>query len=544
MGGGWPIQRRIDDLDDTDSWIVRRNADVALRQAAEAVGRDLWDEATRKGQNLSAAQPSDLIAIGTDALNRGLPAGIPNAAAPSNPDDSERGTPPQQSGGEMAVMPRPEFNSVLTTPPSYRFATAGPGDSISRLLGTSAPGAIGRFVSLNGLGGQGSTLKIGRSYAVPTRFDDASPDEVAIGKHLLRSDNARLAAARALPANDPASLFAQRLNAGLNVWTGEAPDYARRPGAGRPALERPWWDQSAAAKGIAGGVAYVGGAVVGVPRAAKHAVEGIVDLAGSGLDLAGVRGAEARRATLKQMADAGRGVLQYARAAVDDPAMVVTDVRDVGGRALRDMSPLNAPMSGSLQDVVRHQFSAGENLGETATNIVGTLAGGEVLGGLRAASTFEATRAANIAKFIKQGASPKLAEYLAEPYVGMGHHAVAPRRVKIPESILGIPVNEAWAGQRLPRSLSDSPFNVSKPPGMSRGDFYEHHYGVDRRFHGARLPADLNGGKGWSGKKLGLRRYGLVERSWKGTPVPTKGAAAIGAGLDDINDFYGQENPQ
>jgi len=49
--------------------MAQRNANVLLRDQAEAVGRDLWDQATRDGQDLVAAQPSDLAAIGAGALS-------------------------------------------------------------------------------------------------------------------------------------------------------------------------------------------------------------------------------------------------------------------------------------------------------------------------------------------------------------------------------------------------------------------------------------------------------------------------------------------
>jgi hypothetical protein len=32
MAGGWSTQPRVDDLDDIDSWMAQRNADVGLRE--------------------------------------------------------------------------------------------------------------------------------------------------------------------------------------------------------------------------------------------------------------------------------------------------------------------------------------------------------------------------------------------------------------------------------------------------------------------------------------------------------------------------------
>lgn len=117
------------------------------------------------------------------------------------------------------------------------------------------------------------------------------------------------------------------------------------------------------------------------------------------------------------------------------------------------------------------------------------------------------------ARFTSQGFSPAQAEYLASPYEGMGHHFI-PRR----------------AG--LPTAISDSPLNVLKPNGISRGEFYELHYKVDPYFYGTRLPNSVGGT--WSGRSLGLEKYGSLGRAWYGAPTPLKvtvgGAVAAGAG--------------
>lgn len=198
---------------------------------------------------------------------------------------------------------------------------------------------------------------------------------------------------------------------------------------------------------------------------------------------------------------------------------------------IESVNPFDAPMSGTFRDVVAHEFGKGANLGETAVNVAATVAAPETGIGLARAVAFDATKAARVAKLVKGGANPRLAEYLAEPYEGMGHHAVVPRRFKIPESIWGIPVDQHFAGRSLPGWLSDSPLNVSIPLGMSRDEFYKYHYAVDDRFHGAKLPADLNNGKGWSGTREGARRYGAARQVWAGMPVPLKGGiAAVGIG--------------
>jgi hypothetical protein len=87
MAEGWATQRPVDDLDDIDAWMAQRNANAALRQQAEAMGRDLWYQATRDGQNLSAAQPNDLVTIGAGPLSQnGQSAGSPDSLGSASSD--------------------------------------------------------------------------------------------------------------------------------------------------------------------------------------------------------------------------------------------------------------------------------------------------------------------------------------------------------------------------------------------------------------------------------------------------------------------------
>jgi hypothetical protein len=134
-----------------------------------------------------------------------------------------------------------------------------------------------------------------------------------------------------------------------------------------------------------------------------------------------------------------------------------------------------------------------------ATAVVG-IASGRALTGVVGRGPVVADRGAS--KFVSQGFSPAQAEYLAEPYAGMGHHFI-PRRTG------------------LPSIISDSRFNVLKPNGISRGDFYELHFRVDTKYPGSQLPASRGGG-GWYGGQLGIEKYGSVGRLWYGSPAPLK----------------------
>lgn len=212
---------------------------------ADALGRDLWNGATRSGDNLWGGRPSALTALGLAALRGRIEPGSNRSVGDGGSDfeiPDDYGLAASQAG---------------TSVPGYKTVTARPGDSISRLMGTSRPDAIGRFASLNELGN--SNLQTGQSYRVPMSYDDATSDESAVGNRLLRSDNARLAArVRARAANQaPNDLFAQRLNAGLNAWTGEA-QYNPSPASGRtpPPGAPNWWDVPAK---LAGGTAAYGG---------------------------------------------------------------------------------------------------------------------------------------------------------------------------------------------------------------------------------------------------------------------------------------------
>jgi len=519
MTGGWPTRARVDDLDDIDSWMAQQNASAALRRQADAVGRDLWNQATRDGNDLAAPQSSDLTAIGMAALSGNSASDAP---ASTNSDESA----PIASGATGYSNSEGQ---------GYGFITARPGDSISRLLGTSHPEAIGRFASLNGL--NGSTLKVGAGYRVPTSYDDVTPDEIAVGNRLLQSDNARLAAARAQAANDAqTNLFAHRLNSGLNVWTGEVPDDDAPPPKFGPE-QPPWWDQFAPIKAAAGTAAFVAGLPVGFFRGGVHLGQDI----GNGLDF-GVRLLDQHDAenhlpgesAWDQVTDTGRGVLSYGQQRLRDPRKLAHDVSGLVHEARVNLDPF--PIAPTVGDQLRRSFSVGQNWGEGALNLGTLWDGGELVRGVKGVEAM--SDAAKTPEYLKLGAPPELAAYLAEPYTGAGAHFV-PRRAKFPEAVMGIPLPEGLVGKPLlPRAYMDGPFNVWKPEGISRGDFNVGHFRRDDHMYGTRLPKDVDGGRGWSGNRLGLKRYSPVGRIWHGAPPPLKatvggGSAALGLGTYD-----------
>lgn len=69
MADAQPASSPVGD-DDVTQWMAQRYRDVQnLGGQAEAVGRTLWAQATRAGQNLLAPNPGDIAAIGARFLN-------------------------------------------------------------------------------------------------------------------------------------------------------------------------------------------------------------------------------------------------------------------------------------------------------------------------------------------------------------------------------------------------------------------------------------------------------------------------------------------
>jgi hypothetical protein len=82
----------------------------------------------------------------------------------------------------------------------------------------------------------------------------------------------------------------------------------------------------------------------------------------------------------------------------------------------------------------------------------------------------------------------------------------------------------------LPENYNDSVFNVLRPQGISRGDFYELHYKVDPSYKGGGVK-----GEKWNGEALGLQKYGLAGRIGHGSPPPLKArVGGLGAGAGAV----------
>ena len=273
--------------------------------------------------------------------------------------------------------------------------------------------------------------------------------------------------------------------------------------------------QDPRARGVAVDVARRAGNLAGVVRGGVHTVQGLADGVNFVGRLIDPSDESAREQLHRGAVNAGRETVDYVRKGIADPRSVVRDLNGQAQQWRRDLDPSATPAAPTFSGELRRNFDIGKNQGELLFDAGSLVVGGPAAKAVKGFGRI--SNVGNVERYLAQGFTPKAAKRLAEPYPasGMGHH-FGPRRFGLPES------------------YSDSVFNVLKPEGISRGDFYELHYKVDPRYHGGPVVR----GEGWSGRRLNQERYGLAGQLWHGSPAPLKarvgglGAAAGGAVYD------------
>ncbi len=398
----------------------------------------------------------------------------------------------------------------------FRIATARPGDTISSLLGSNEPGAIGRFLAVNGLTDQDSTIYAGRSYAIPQPALEPPPLKLVPGGPLSepRSAGFQGPVVRASkPGSGPVPVV---VDAHLSPHTDEA--FAPEPGpivrtpspapSGRPsALDM-------AAISAAGSAGLLAGDVVGVGRGAWNAGKGVVDGAKFGVRLLNPSDAAHSApgdSAWDNVRDARDAVLGYAKSRATDPRQLASDIGGALSQMNVALNPEATPMAGGVPEEFQRTFRIGKNQGELAFDAGTILYGGALADSARAlsAASKEAQFAADVATYGRRAANR-----LAKPYKGVGHHQFIPMRATRPENpALGLAFDY----------LRDSRFNVLKPSNLSTGEFYALHAKVDPYVDGFSFPRSIRGR--WSARKSGVSRYGPLGSLWYGTPLRTKIAA-------------------
>ena len=304
-------------------------------------------------------------------------------------------------------------------------------------------------------------------------------------------------------------------------------------------------DSSPLAKTVAGKAAESVGQVLGAGRGVVHDAEGLRDGAVLAANLANSRSSQ-HDAAVRGVTGAMKGAVDYVKSRGEAPRRLLDDARQLGTHLNQDLNPKATPEAASLEDEMRRRLDIGMKQGEAVYNVATVVL--PVAGELKSAAELGRFAKAGPAKYIKMGASPELANYLATPYDGVGHHSIIPQRAK---SVAQIPVVKKVAkalkvedaSKRvlenipIPKSVIDSPFNVVKPQ-VERGQFYQRHVGLDKYYGGGNVSGEFGGG-GWSGgRDLGWTKYNQAERLLYGTPGATKGVLVGGpAVLEGLGEF-------
>jgi hypothetical protein len=208
-----------------------------------------------------------------------------------------------------------------------------------------------------------------------------------------------------------------------------------------------------------------------------------------------------------KVAGAAKAGANYVRSST--PKKVAHDIGDQLHRFRARVDPTATSQAPTLAGEVERNLRIGLNQGELAVDVGSALYGGAELTGLKEVAGL--SKAATPAKYLARGYPRGLSEYFATQYKGIGHHFI-PKRF---EEDYGVP-----------RAIIESPFFRRKPRGVSTGDFYELHHGVDPKYRGGKIHQDFGGGR-WSGDELGWQKRGLLGRLWYGSPSQVK-AAVIG----------------
>ncbi len=263
----------------------------------------------------------------------------------------------------------------------------------------------------------------------------------------------------------------------------------------------------------AGDLANVAGLAAGAVRGAVHLAEG----AGQGAQIV-QRMLDPFYGPLHPMSPAVAPLYQAAVGVLRTGKETALHPAQTYHQATLALNPGAAPVAPTVAGEIRRRFVIGMNQGEVGFNVASGMAAPEAM----AARALPVEQQA--ARWMAKGLTEPQARYMTEPYEGMGHHFY-PRGAKLPSNIAGVPLPKFLSNRPmpLPRVISDSPFNVLKPPGISRGDFYEKHVAVDSHYRGGKFRAPVGGT--WSRTKLGLKTHGVVGRVVHGAPPPLKRTA-------------------
>jgi hypothetical protein len=455
-----------------DQWQDDRTDYLLQRESLDAAGQDTWNSSTRSGDNLQANRPIDITALGAASTD---PYGVAeaNAGGPSPASDATDRSAP---------------TTAVASPP-LRYVKAAPGDSISRLIGTSDPDDVAQFQKLNGMDKRNSTIYSGRVYAIPNGLAGSSGHDPN-GRGSGRSTSAAQPG-RPSPTVDGAP---------------SANSAASQPTV-RTAVGRNGALQTAA-RGVELGLADTAGVVAGAFDVGMNVLR-TAELGQRAMDPMDLANLPRGTSALNQVLSADAAMARYGLDRLSHPSRMVDDVKGAVHRTHVGLDPTLTPTTSGSDGTFKRYFDAGRNQGRLGADASLFLLGPTAEAGLDGAIPYET----NVLKFRGQGFNQSQAEYLAQLYPRWGHH-VAARRLGLPD----------W--------ITENPVFQLKPGGVSRGDLYQLHFENDPKFFGTRFPRDVGGS--WRGKTdLKLKKNGPVRQFWDGTPSSLKSVVGTGVAAND-----------
>ena len=510
-------------------WMDDNTDQAAQRDAYAAAGGERWNASTRSGENLDASRPTDLVALGAAGSSVGTPDDDAISAISVEPLTS--GSAPEPS----------DPASPAANPPTVRYVKAQPGDNITRLAGSSEPGAVGAFARLNGMDGRGSTIYAGRVYAIPTSSGAASPDDVTLGRLLLQHDDAQLAALRApRAANDQ---FQTRFAAGRNVWTGQpvSPVPWRVQRGEQSPVRSDWADRlnhNELTKMIARQAALTAGEPIGAARGAAHLGRDAIDTLGFVGRLVNPLDTLMSPSGHSAWQETGAGayrLFQLGKQIKDDPRIAVNGLRNFAEQSVKALVPEATPEADTAAGEFARVLPIAANRGEVEANIGALLVGGEIVDAARGARL--AADAVDASRLMEE--YPEATEYWNAPSRGRGSHLFSQNKGKF--SFIGGVKVPTWLSKiDIPSPLRDWKIFRLGPEGFTNGEMNTTHALVDPQLYGGRLPEEY--GRGWSVYKPGLdQRLPPLGRVWYGASPQLKGAVGAGILGGSVADDYLRE---
>lgn len=278
-------------------------------------------------------------------------------------------------------------------------------------------------------------------------------------------------------------------------------------------------NRNPATVGAAGAIADNVGFAGGVVRGGFHTMEGMPDAAKFGLRMINPLDPVLSLAGRSVSQDLSRNVaaaidhgVAYAGSVITDHSKLSRDLDRAGRQIQIDYNRNATPAASTAKDEYRRRSRIAANGGELAFNVASFATLAPEINALVGFGRIP--KAVRVARYVEAGWTPDEASYLAQPYGNkrMGSHYKGRAEWK-----------KKFGEGPISKALMNSSINVLRPSHLDIHGQNALHYAVDPAMFGTRTPNWFT--KGWSGKKLGLEKFGPVGRAVIGAPDAVKSMA-------------------